>query len=480
MNQVVNYPIPDGSVLQNDFLVKVRAVGTEEWQEIGCYQVKVDMRDVRTASMAYFDFTGEVEIEITRFGWYSIYQVDVRPKSLQTEVWFDSKVIRLKINKPVKLSIEVNKDRYHNLHLFAGAVLETQPDPYDKNTLYLPGNLQKTSIHRTEEMIYQVEKMPAGRVIYFGAGIHYLEECTMRIPSDTKVYLAGGAVVVGTFIISHAKNIRIYGRGCLYLAGFERFSGLNGIRMSHASHIKVQGIHLINPPHYSVYLGGSRDVLIEDITSFSCEGWSDGIDMMSSSDVLVKDCFLRTSDDCIAVYGRRWDYNGDSRNILVTGCSLWADVAHAVMVGLHGDYEHDGNVIEQIRFENLDILEHNEHQMEYLGALAVNAGDKNTVRNVWYENIRVEHIEHGKLLDVQIKFNSDYNPAPGKRIENIFFKNIFYTGSGEETSQIKGYDEEHKVVNVVIEDLYIRGKKAENMEEANIEAGPFAKEIILR
>ena len=30
MNKVINYPIPEGAVLQNDFHVRVRAVGTEE------------------------------------------------------------------------------------------------------------------------------------------------------------------------------------------------------------------------------------------------------------------------------------------------------------------------------------------------------------------------------------------------------------------------------------------------------------------
>ena len=33
MNKVITYPIPEGAVLQNDFHVKVRAVGTEEWQD---------------------------------------------------------------------------------------------------------------------------------------------------------------------------------------------------------------------------------------------------------------------------------------------------------------------------------------------------------------------------------------------------------------------------------------------------------------
>lgn len=480
MGMIVNYPVPKGAVLQHDFVIKARAAGEEQWHDIACYQVKVDMHEVSMASMAYFDFTGEAELEITCPGIFYIYQVDVRPASAKAEYSFDSKKVILKLNHPAKLSIEVNKGRRHNLHLFAGEIPKQEPDISDGKTLYLPGNPEKISIHRTEELMYGVGKMPSGRTIYFGPGVHYLEECTMRIPSDTSVYLAGGSVVVGTFIVSRAKNVRIYGRGCLYLAGFERFSGLNGIRLSHASNVRIEGIHLINPPHYSVYIGDSDNVLVEDISSFSCEGWSDGVDMMSSRNITVRNCFLRNSDDCIAIYGRRWDYNGDTKNILITGCSLWADVAHPTMIGIHGDYENEGNILENIHFENLDILEHNEYQAGYLGCMAINVGDKNVVRNVSYENIHIEHIEHGKILDVQVKCNPDYNPAPGRRIEGISFKNIFYMGTGEETSLIQGYSDEYGVFDVVIDSLYIRGQKVQTWEEANIKVGSFTDGIELK
>ena len=326
----------------------------------------------------------------------------------------------------------------------------------------------------------QVEKMPPGRTIYFGPGLHYLEECVMRIPSDTNIYLAGGAVLVGTFIVSHAENIRIFGRGCLYLANFERFSGLNAVRISHGKNIRIEGIHLLNPPHYSVYIGGSEKIWVEDIVSFSCEGWSDGVDIMSSRDVMVKDCFLRTSDDCVAIYGRRWDYNGDTRNIRVTGCSLWADVAHPTVIGTHGDYENEGNILEEISFENLDILEHREHQANYLGCMAINVGDKNTARNIYYKDIRIEPFVHGKILDIQVKHNLDYNPAPGSRIEHIRFQDISYMGHGEVESCICGYDGERTVRDVVIENLCICGKRAETLEEAGIIVGRYAGNICIR
>ena len=299
----------------------------------------------------------------------------------------------------------------------------------------------------------------------------------MRIPSHTSIYLAEGAVLVGALIVSRAENVRIFGRGCLWLAHFERFTGLCAIRISHGKNIRVEGIHLLNPPHYSVYIGGSEGVWVQDIAAFSCEGWSDGIDIMSSRDITIRDCFLRTSDDCIAIYGRRWEYNGDSRNICVSGCVLWADVAHPTNIGTHGDYENDGNILEKIRFENMDILEHREHQMNYLGCLAINAGDRNTVRDVCYENIRIEPFVHGKILDIQVKCNPDYNPAPGKRIEHITLKDICYMGTGEVPSCIQGYSEDGEVSDVFIKNLFIRGRKVQTLEEAGIYVGPFTENI---
>lgn len=65
MGTIRNYPTPEGAVLQKDFQIRVRAAGQAEWQAVSCYQVKVDMHEVRCASMAYFDFSQEAEVEIT-------------------------------------------------------------------------------------------------------------------------------------------------------------------------------------------------------------------------------------------------------------------------------------------------------------------------------------------------------------------------------------------------------------------------------
>jgi alkanesulfonate monooxygenase SsuD/methylene tetrahydromethanopterin reductase-like flavin-dependent oxidoreductase (luciferase family) len=56
-----------------------------------------------------------------------------------------------------------------------------------------------------------------------------------------------------------------------------------------------------------------------------------------SENVTLDGLFMRSSDDCIAIYTHRWDYYGYTRNITVKNSTLWADVAHPINVGIHGN-----------------------------------------------------------------------------------------------------------------------------------------------
>ena len=477
-NKLLVYPVPQGAVLQEDYVLRVRPVGDTIWQEVKTYRVKVDMHDVRYASMAYFDFSGSVEVEITFPRFYTVYRVDIRPLALDIVPTVEPKRITFILDKPADLSVEINRERFHNLHIFAGAI-EEAPDKNGDNTLLVKGMLDRPGFVG-DGMNRKIESMDTGRLIYIEAGIHYIGECIWHLPSHTRIYLEGGAVLIGALVCDHAEDIHIFGKGMLYLADFERFSSVNGLRLSHSRNISVEGVMFINPPHYTVYLGDCKNVILSKLKSFSCEGWSDGIDMMSCQNIVVDGGFLRTSDDCIAIYGSRWDNRGGSRNITVKNISVWADVAHPLMIGIHGAHEENGDVIEDILFDNIDILEHHEYQAEYLGAMAINAGDKNIVRNVTYNNIRIEPFEHGKVLDIQIKWNQDYNLAPGKQIKGIYLNNIYVcTGQGEETSVINGYDKDALVEDCHIRGFHRDGKEVESMKEANIQVGEYTVGIVL-
>lgn len=453
MNRLIAPPVPAGVEQDHHFAVQVRPVGTDTWVDVPTYAAWVDMHDVRQTAVSIFDFIGPVEVRLRPHVFW-IHSAIVRPLSLGIEAACDGHEVIFTLEKPANMMIEINKERFRCLHLFAGAIqAETAENVIRLETV--PGRVRTSG---SAGMAARLAEMPKGRTLFFGPGLHVVGEYIFPVPSDTRIYLAPGAVVMGAFILENVENVVIEGHGVILQRSFHRFSGINGVRISHCQNVRIEGVTFINPPHYTIYLGSCEDVTIRGIRSFSCEGWSDGIDMMSCRNIHVDGCFLRTSDDCIAIYGSRWTHRGDCRDVLVENSTLWADVAHPTIIGTHGDHQHDGDIIERITFSNIDILEHHEHQPGYLGCLSINPGDKNTVRDVLYEDIRVEHIEHGKLIDVQVKYNPDYNPAPGRRIERITFRNVRCDCMPPVESVIAGYDAEHDVLDIRMENVLVCGQ----------------------
>jgi hypothetical protein len=138
--------------------------------------------------------------------------------------------------------------------------------------------------------------------------------------------------------------------------------------------------------------------------------------------------------------------------------TLWADVAHPIQIGTHGSTPNP-EVLENLNYINIDILDHKEPQIDYQGCLSLNAGDSNLIRNVRFENIRIEDFRQGQLVNLRVFYNNKYCTSPGRGIENVLFKDITYSGKSAEISIIAGYDSDRKVKNVVFENLVINGTK---------------------
>nr|AIA92291.1 CAZy families GH28 protein [uncultured Bacteroides sp.] len=64
-----------------------------------------------------------------------------------------------------------------------------------------------------------------------------------------------------------------------------------GVFIEFSKNISVSGITFINPTHYTIYGGQSTSLNINNIKSFSCERASDGVDIMSCSDVIINNVF---------------------------------------------------------------------------------------------------------------------------------------------------------------------------------------------
>lgn len=430
--RIITHPVPQGiyyAMHNDDYTVRVREIGGT-WVDLYEYKVKVDMDAPVESSMVYFDFEGEVEVEVCKNNG-TAHEAVIRPTERGIRHRLKENRLTFRLREPQNLSIEFDGDRLRNLHLFTNAP--------------------------------EAEDVPKGEmegIRYFGAGIHTPAEGEkeFRIPSNTDVYLAPGAVVKGTLLCDSVENVRIYGRGML-------LTPQRGIQITFSKGVTVEDIVVVNPRHYTLFGGQSEQIKVRNIRSFSYQGWSDGIDLMSCSDVEVEGVFMRNSDDCIAIYGPRWEYRGDARNIEVRNSVLWADIAHPINIGLHG-YTGDGvgNLVEDLRFRDIDILQHDEDDPNYQGCMSICCGDLNLVRDVLFEDIRVEQVQEGQLFHFEVVYNAKYCTAPGRGIDGVTLRHI-RSAAVPNPPSIEGYDADHAIRNIQIEDVEIDGRKLRSLKQ---------------
>jgi hypothetical protein len=418
-DKLVVYTAPQGALLNKDFSVKVRQLGNE-WQVVPNHLIKVDevretKHHVEEASMAYFDFSGEVEVSVT-FNNGPISKARIRPLSYGIEPVVKGNTLTFKLDQPRNLSVEVNGDIFHNLHLFANPIIENIPDRNDQD------------------------------VIFFGPGIHEFENDKFQIPSNKTVYIDGGAILRGQLLIHNAQNVKVMGSGMV------EHTVKMGVHISNSKNVTVEGIYTTQ-----CATGGSDSVTIRNVKSISYYGWGDGLNVFASNNVFFDRVFCRNSDDCTTVYATRKGFEGGCRNIVMENSTLWADVAHPIFIGIHGNAK-NFDIIEDLVYRNIDILDHKEVQLDYQGCLAINGGDNNIIRNVLFEDIRIEDFRQGQLFNIRIFYNRKYCEAPGMGIENIHFKNISYNGDNAEISIIAGYNSDRRVKNITFENLRINGR----------------------
>lgn len=426
-SQLVTYPIPDGIAQNTSFAVKVRTPGGA-WRAVSTYLAKFMTIDPKTgsgttrnSSMAYFDFSGEVEVSVT-YASDSIKSARIRPLSYSVvSTLRKHNTLLFTLTEPRNLSIEVNGDLFDNLQLFAGAI-ETDPPSADDPD-----------------------------VIYFGPGVHTTSDGNVTVPSGKTVYLAGGAVLKARVLFQKVDNAKLLGRGLIYQA-----PNGGGCDVNYCTNIEIDGVTMLLPGGHSISAAQTQNLTVRGLRSLSATTWGDGIDLFCCTDVLIDGVFMRNSDDCIAVYNHRWDYVGDSTDIVLQNSTLWADVAHPVNVGTHGNTDAPEK-IENLTIRNIDILDHREPQLDYQGCIALNPGDSNLIRNVRIEDVRVEDFRWGQLINMRVMFNKSYNTSPGRGIEMVYVKNLSYSGTHAATSHLVGYDAGHAIKDVTFENLVVNG-----------------------
>ncbi|MFE9452304.1 glycosyl hydrolase family 28 protein [Streptomyces sp. NPDC006739] len=424
--KLLTYPLPAGLPTNTSFRVRVRTAPDGDWRTLDIWRPQLEEIDPTTgsgkvynSSMVYFDFRGSVEIEVTYLKGGTT-RARVRPDALRITPELLGDTLRFTLDEPRDVVVQINDEIFDCLHLISNRVDPAPPSADDPD------------------------------VLYFGPGVHTVTGGRLTVPSGKTVYLAGGAVLTAQVYFKDVDKAALTGRGVLHA------SPGGAVLCEGSKNIRVEDVIVLNPAGYAGTFAESENVQVRNARAFSSKGNGDGFDVFSSTGVVFDGCFMRNSDDCIAIYCHRWDYYGDTRDITVQNCTLWADVAHPVNVGTHGDTDAP-ETIENLVIRNVDILDHREPQMGYQGCIALNPGDSNLIRNVRIEDVRIEDFRWGQVIHMRVMFNTKYNTSVGRGIENVYVKNLSYTGTHANPSLFLGYDAEHAVRNVTFENLVVNG-----------------------
>ena len=185
-------------------------------------------------------------------------------------------------------------------------------------------------------------------VLYYGPGRHRLDG-VLEVGSGQTLYLAPGAWLEGA-IRAKGDNVTICGRGVISGLPWEHHKGPahDMVNLS-GKNVAIRDVTLMGSWFYTLALENVSGGLVENVKVMGgrCNN-DDGIDPIAARDVTIRDCFVRTHDDCIAP--KDW-----IENLLVERCCLWADGANTIRLG----FECAGGPskpFRNIRFRDIEIL----------------------------------------------------------------------------------------------------------------------------
>lgn len=260
------------------------------------YRVSINGRhaDVLHAATGYylvnFEVDGPVTISVTaEDSHFWDRGVEVQPMRLGIRPVRKGATITFPVAGPGKLTIARPGDHFA-----------------DADMLFVFANLRETRP--------DLKKDPQLR--YFGPGLHR-ENIDAR--SGDRIYLDGGAVVLGSLNVWQVKNVRVFGQGTIVYDGPQDPHTDEGwihkpnwhcIVMDQAENIEIDGITCITRSRsWQIQMRDSRHIGFYNIKAIGGnpnDANQDGMDWLGGGDTTVRNSFFRASDDVFALQGN-WD-----------------------------------------------------------------------------------------------------------------------------------------------------------------------------
>ncbi len=256
-----------------------------------------------------FSFSGKVTVEVTNLDG-PIESVELYPAKKAPVAKIKGNTASFTLDSdtgliPLQLYLRINKDRENPLLIFA--------DPPEKNVVTRKNSSWVEIVHTSDDIRTVRNKLTSKKpFVVFEEGIHQWgkkksnEYAGYRLPyvSRKRIYIPGGAYIIGTFDGENVHDAKIYGRGVLSGCGKDRLPGLPAIPYSmihqtgEASKQLIQGIVTTDAPHFHLTFRGQ--VTIDNVKMIGYWHQTDGT--VTGDNSVVKNTFMKTNDDYIKLY----------------------------------------------------------------------------------------------------------------------------------------------------------------------------------
>ena len=432
-------------------------------QALFVYDVMVNHEHIWNANtipsntpMTYFDFEGEVTIDIEMPGLsYPVESAVVMPAYHGITPVVEEGRVSFTIDKPGFYTVVYNDNVNKATHIFANSLETDIPDRDDPNVFFIdPG-------HWTMDAII--------------------------LKSDQTLYISGGAVLNSVIIVENSVNVTIRGRGMICGADFAGHNQPGAyarvpIDLRGVKNVTAEGIILANGNAWNFNSYMSEDVHISNVKIISARQNGDGFTFQSCRNHTVRDSFARTWDDTLVIK----NYSGPTRDILFENIQIWTDLAQSMEIGYETNKGlHLNPVIEDVTFRDITVL-YNNHKP----VISIHNSDNAIIRNITYQNIMVENAymrgDHG-VNDELIELHMLKSGWSAERIEYGSISDILIDGltvirtldGRVPKSRILGHNEEHTVENVTIRNVTILGERITSLDGLRMEVNEFTSNIVV-
>lgn len=472
---LVTWPGPAGQPASADFTLKVdqqpvfvyraRVRSLLQPREDGDLVTKRELTPAERAAFAIFDVRGPVTVEVRPQRTFRTARILPARAGIVPEI--KAGVIRFRLAQPRSVTVLLDDSTELPLHLFVSAPEKDTPRADDPNVIYYG-----SGVHEVGQL-----EVKSGQTLYVAGGA----VLRARLPADAKPVIAkwsGLPAYQGNMVrVAKAEHVRIAGRGILD-AGLLPRHGWTMIKLSQSRDVRIEGVTLLDAAGWNINISSSEDIAVEDVRILGARLNSDGIDLVNSSNVTVRRCFVRSHDD--GIIAKTMQAEPQAERITVEDCQLWDDWGYA----LGATYETRAPIRDMV-FRRCDVL------FARHWAMGIHVSDGATVSNIRFEDIDVtshpagEHMgghynsltEEPKLLRCLITADMWGHDKERGQIRDVELERVRIDGPLL-PSELLGFDEKHTVERVTLRDIRQHGQSSPlNAGQLNILTNAFVRQL---